>query len=139
MSTRDYLFVYGTLRKGYDLKLKGRVAGELEYVGRAKVGGTMYDIGQYPGAVKGKNNNEIVGEVFLVNNPDKVFKVLDKYEGYKESAESTSEFVRKKNRVQLRSGKTINAWIYWYNEDLAGKQKIKYKDYLNYLKNNKTA
>lgn len=127
MSKTDYLFVYGTLRKNYDLKLKSRVAAELDYVGRAKVGGTMYNIGRYPGAVKEKNDNEIIGEVFLVSNADKVFKVLDEYEG--------REFVRKKNRVQLRSGKTVNAWIYWYNDDTAGKQKIKYKDYLNYLKN----
>src|ERR1700755_2690681 len=48
----DYLFVYGTLRKDYNLKLKDRVKNELEYIGQAKVAASMYDIGRYPGAVK---------------------------------------------------------------------------------------
>ncbi len=49
---KDYLFVYGTLRKDYNLKLRNRVKDELQYVGRAKVGASLYDLGRYPGAVK---------------------------------------------------------------------------------------
>ena len=132
---KNYLFVYGTLRKNYDLKLKNRVKDGLEYVGQAKIGAALYDIGRYPGAVKDKTGKEVVGDVFLVNDPEGVFRVLDKYEGFAETSAANSEFVRRKGKVRLRSGKELNAWIYWYNFDLSGKTPIRYKNYLNYLKN----
>ncbi len=131
MNSQDYLFVYGTLRNGYDLKLKDRVSKELEYIGKAKVDASLYDLGKYPGAIKGERSGEVVGDVFLINNAQKVFKVLDKYEG--------EEFKREKEQVKLRSGKSVDAWVYWYNQNPEGKQKIKHKDYLNYLKRKKIA
>jgi gamma-glutamylcyclotransferase (GGCT)/AIG2-like uncharacterized protein YtfP len=136
---KDYLFVYGTLRKDYDLKLKNRVQDDLEYVGKAKVGASLYDLGRYPGAVRSNTGQEVIGDVFLLNDPDKVLRVLDKYEGYREDETSNSEFVRKRNRVKLNSGKNINAWVYWYNFDPQNKTKIRQKDYLNYLKNKSTS
>ena len=54
MNSKDYLFVYGTLRDGYDLKLKDKISAEIEYIGKAKVEGSLYDLGKYPGAVKEK-------------------------------------------------------------------------------------
>lgn len=126
MDNQDYLFVYGTLRNNYNLKLKNQIAKDLEYVGKAKVVASLYDLGKYPGAIKENNNNEVVGDVFLIDNPERTFKILDKYEGDK--------FTRNKNRIRLRSGKHIDAWVYWYNQKPLKTQKIKYKDYLNYLK-----
>jgi gamma-glutamylcyclotransferase (GGCT)/AIG2-like uncharacterized protein YtfP len=123
----DYLFVYGTLRKRYDLKLKDKVKKDWTYLGQAKIGAALYDIGKYPGAVKDRSGREVVGDVFVVNEPGKVFPVLDKYEG--------KEFVRKKAKVKMRSGEEVNAWVYWYEPDPAGRTPLRYKDYLNYLKN----
>ena len=122
-----FLFVYGTLRKDYDLKLKNRVAKALKYSGRAKVGASMYGIGRYPGAVKDRSGREVIGDVFEVSDPEAVFKVLDKYEG--------DEFVRRKAKVRMRRGGELNAWIYWYDPDVSGRTPIRHKDYLNYLKN----
>ena len=133
----DYLFVYGTLRKNYDLKLKKRVKDDLRYMGQGKVGAALYDLGRYPGAVKSNKGPEVVGDVFLISDPDRVLRILDKYEGIPEGG-GNAEFVRKKGRVRLRSGELINAWIYWYNFEPKDKLKIKYKDYLNYLKNKST-
>ncbi len=132
---KDYLFVYGTLRKNYNLKLKKQVKDELLYVGKARVGASLYDLGRYPGAVKNSGGNEIIGDVFLLSDPEKVFRILDEYEGYLEDEVIDSEFIRKRNRVKLDSGKNINAWIYWYNFDPENKVKIRHKDYLKYLKN----
>lgn len=129
---KDYLFVYGTLRKNYNLKLKDKVADYITYLGQAKVAASLYDFGKYPGAVKETGGkNEVLGDVYLVNDPEKVFTVLDEYEGY--------EFTREKNKIKLRSGKSIDAWVYWYNQKPMEKQRIPYKDYLNYLRNKKTA
>jgi len=130
----DYLFVYGTLRKGYDLKLKDRVRDQLQYVGQAKVGATLYDLGRYPGAVRSKKGSEVVGEVFLINDPERVLRVLDKYEGIEAGRPDAAEFIRKRSRVRLRSGQLVTAWVYWYNFDPKEKAPLRYKDYLNYLK-----
>ena len=124
MANTDYLFVYGTLRNDYDLKLKNKVSRDMEYVGKAKVDDSLYDLGRYPGAIKEKNNsNEVIGDVFLINDSNRIFKILDKYEG--------EEFRRKKDQVRLKSGKLLDAWIYWYNLKPDKNRKIKYKDYLN--------
>lgn len=127
MINEDYLFVYGTLHNDYDLKLKSRISKDMEYIGEAKVDAALYDLGKYPGAIKEKNNiSEVVGDVFLINNSDRIFKILDKYEG--------EEFRRRKDQVKLKSGEVLNAWVYWYNLKPDKNRKINYKDYLNYLK-----
>jgi len=131
----DYLFVYGTLRKDYDLKLKQKVEVGLQYVGRAKIGAALYDLGRYPGAVRNNKGPEVVGDVFLISEPEKVLRILDKYEGISDSSPKDAEFIRKKGRVKLRSGLELNAWIYWYNRNPKELTPIRYKDYLNYLKN----
>lgn len=131
---KEYLFVYGTLRKDYDLKLKNKVRDDLQYVGQGKVGASMYDIGRYPGAVRSSAGDEVIGDVFWVTDPERVFRILDKYEGVALDR-PLSEFVRKRGKVRMRSGKQVTAWVYWYNFDPSKKVRIKHKDYLNYLKN----
>ena len=131
----DYLFVYGTLRKNYDLKLKNRVSDHLQYVGQAKIGAALYDLGRYPGAIRDNKGSEVIGDLFLLTEPQRVLKILDKYEGIPGPAGKETEFVRKKTSVRLRSGQQRTAWIYWYNFDPKDKIKIRYKNYLNYLKN----
>lgn len=128
---KEYLFVYGTLRKDYDLKLKNKVSGDLHYVGQGKVGASMYDIGRYPGAVRSSSGDEVVGDVFLITDSGRVLGILDKYEGVATDGRP-SEFVRKRSRVRLRSGRQVTAWVYWYNFDPSKKVKIKYKNYLTY-------
>ena len=95
----------------------------------------MYDLGRYPGAIRSRKGPEVIGDVYLLNDADKVLRILDKYEGIPKEGAEDAEFVRKKERVRLRSGRQVNAWIYWYNFDPKEKKPIKYKNYLNYLKN----
>lgn len=133
----EHLFVYGTLRKGYDLRLMDKVSHLIRYVGQGKVNADMYDIGRYPGAVRSTSGPEVIGDVFELSDPERVLRALDRYEGIG-ADKRASEFVRRKSRVRLRSGKTITAWVYWYNHEPAGKIRIKHKNYLNYLKNKRT-
>ena len=130
----EYLFVYGTLRKDYDLKLKNKISDDLHYVGQGKVGASMYDIGRYPGAVRSAKGDEVIGDVFQVTDVARVLKILDRYEGINTDGRP-SEFVRKRSKIRLRNGKEVMAWVYWYEFDLSKKVKIKQKNYLNYLKN----
>ena len=131
----EYLFVYGTLRRDYDLKLKSKVSHLLQYAGQGKIGASLYDLGRYPGAVRDGKGAEVIGDLFLLSDPDQVLKILDKYEGLSAPDDKTAEFVRQKTSVRMRSGGRKKAWIYWYNFDPKNKKKIRYKNYLNYLKN----
>src|SRR6516164_7832028 len=101
----EYLFVYGTLRKNYDLKLKDKVRDHLQYVGQGKVGASLYDIGRYPGAIRDGKGTEVIGDLFLLTDAEKVLKVLDKYEGLSGPEDKSAEFIRKKTNVRMRSGR----------------------------------
>lgn len=161
-----YLFVYGTLRQGVAVPFKKKIEEEMEYVGRSQITGKLYDIGEYPGAVKtekqklkaenrfgnvtdsatGKQKEKakiagsvIRGEVIRINNPKKVMALLDEYEGYDPKKAKTSEYLREKEQVKLEDGKEVEAWVYWYNLPVEGKRRIRHRDYLDYLKKKKPA
>ena len=126
------------MRKDYDLKLKNKVIDHLQYVGQGKVRASLYDLGRYPGAIKDGKGSEVIGDLFLLTDPERVLKVLDKYEGIPHPGAKDAEFVRERTFVRLRSGQQKKAWVYWYNFDPKNKIKIRYKNYLNYLKNKST-
>ena len=123
------------MRRDYDLKLKNRLSHLLEYAGQGKVSASLYDLGRYPGAIRDRKGAEVIGDLFLLTDPERVLKVLDKYEGLSGPDDKKAEFVRQKTSVRMRSGGQKKAWIYWYNSDPANKVRIKQKNYLNYLKN----
>jgi gamma-glutamylcyclotransferase (GGCT)/AIG2-like uncharacterized protein YtfP len=133
----EHLFVYGTLRQGYDLRLMDKVRHLIRYIGQGKVNADLYDLGRYPGAVRRREATEVIGDVFELTSPENVLRTLDRYEGIGPGKAAT-EFVRRRSRVKLRSGQTVTAWVYWYNLEPAGKIRIKHKNYLNYLKNKRT-
>lgn len=136
----QYLFAYGTLRKDYDLPLKTRIGNGLQYIGKGKLRARLYDLGKYPGAIPGAASKaeEVIGDIFLLPDPEKTLRTLDRYEGIDARRPAAGEFVRKKSRVNLRSGKNVIAWVYWYNGEPGDQPRIRYKDYLNYLKNKRT-
>jgi gamma-glutamylcyclotransferase (GGCT)/AIG2-like uncharacterized protein YtfP len=136
-----YLFVYGTLRKGFDLPLQKRISRDIEWLGPSEIRGKLYDIGKYPAALPaGKNEKSVIrGEVIKINDPAKVMKLLDRYEGYDPKKLRNSEYYREKESLVLQDGKKVEAWVYWYNFPVDGKKRIRHKDYLNYLKKMRTA
>lgn len=93
----NYLFVYGTLKKG---KIRHEILIEqnAEFVDEAVLEGyDLYDIGYYPGIVKGKG--KVYGEVYKVS--DKLIEILDAIEGVEHNL-----FKRKILPVELISQKT---------------------------------
>lgn len=126
---RTYLFVYGTLRKEFGLPLLKQIEQNLVWVGCGTVKGLLYDLGPYPGAVERATRQIIDGEVYVVEQPETVFKVLDEYEGEK--------FRRGTTNVGMKTGDSIIASIYWYTGSTANARSIEQNDYLKYLKNKK--
>ena len=135
----EYLFVYGTLRKGVELPINKQIQKHLEWIGQAEMQGELFDIGEYPGAKQLSNDVEsfIKGDVFKILD-QKVLKVLDDYEGFYANEPDSSEYLRKDEMLEL-DGKKIIVWLYWYNRSTDNKIRIRHKDYLEYLKTKKTA
>ena len=128
-----YLFAYGTLRFSNSLIKQGALKDEFEFVGRGKIIAVMYDIGNYPGAVKDNAGNEVSGEVFRVLDVKRAFVILDSFENYDRLDESRCEYIRRRVRVRMDSRDFLMAWVYWYNGDLKTKNRIVQNDYLEYL------
>lgn len=131
-----YLFVYGTLRTGFKHAVKREIRNDVEWLGESSIRGKLYDIGKYPGALRVTDSGSgfIKGEVLKMKHPKKVLRILDEYEGFDPDAPVKSEYFRDQELIHLPDGKEIKAWVYWYNLPIAGKRRIRHKDYLDYLK-----
>src|SRR6202034_2383849 len=98
---------YGTLRKEYPYNPQKSLIDNLRFIGIGTIEGELYDIGDYPAAIKRKTSGKIVGDVFLLNNSNETWNVLDRYEECSGDKAGKSEFLRTKTRVLLDSGKYI--------------------------------
>ena len=132
-----YLFVYGSLRSGFQSPAYEYISRYFNLFGEAKVQGKLYDTGDYPAAIPVQDASYIIGELYLVKN-EKEFSwaiaQLDDYEGV--VAEPGEEILYRRAIADVYINDAIvPAWIYWYNGDLQGKPAISSGDILDYLKN----
>jgi gamma-glutamylcyclotransferase (GGCT)/AIG2-like uncharacterized protein YtfP len=100
----ERLFVYGTLRR--QSSAHGLLDGS-RYLARASLGGTLYDLGEYPGLVRSQaSGRRVVGEVYELpaEKAPRMLRALDRYEG--------REFVRRRTFVTLSKGGRRAAWVY---------------------------
>ena len=104
----DRLFVYGTLMRGF--RLHRLLAGRAAYRGPGQVGGRLYDLGTYPGAVPDAFGT-VRGELYEVDDP-KLWRALDSAEG--------PQYDRQEIAVRVPGGSTVAAFIYWYRGPLPG-------------------
>ena len=83
--------------------------------------GVLYDLGGYPGAVADPSaEGRIVGTVMELPEDEGVLERLDRYEGFDPRALETSEYIREKQIVELKTGGTVECWFYRYNREAAG-------------------
>lgn len=113
-----YVFVYGTLKKGYaaNMYLEDGV-----FVGQGTTIDTfkMADNSVYPMIVPSTNDlvsGHVVGEVYKVD--DDIFNMLDDYEGY------PSLYDRDQYSIELFDGTVVDCWIYTYNRKLVHSELI---------------
>ena len=132
----NYLFVYGTLRTGFANPVRKEIMDDVELIGQAVIRGRMYDIGRYPGAVRGSESEpaSIIGEVLRLTHPKKVIRILDQYEGFDPDMLEKSEYRRDLIPVQLPDGTELVAWVYLYNLAVEGKRRIRNNDHFEYLR-----
>ena len=124
-----FLFVYGTLLDN-DNEFAAYLRDKSTFYSDGKVKGKLYDIGEYPGAILAGDTDEyIYGSILQIDEPEKVFMVVDEYEGFGSRELWPNEFVRVLADIETTAG-MINCWIYLYNQPVNGLRLIaggKYK------------
>ena len=124
-----YLFVYGTLRRGF--AAHGILAGRAAFAGAGWMAGRLFDTGAYPAAAApAAPGDRIRGELHrLPADAASLLRVLDRYEGFDPADPSASLFRRIAADVVTEDGRTVRAWAYLYNPPVDGFARIPSGDY----------
>lgn len=95
------VFIYGSLRRGGPGAMSIRFPNS-KFITDAKVSGSLYDLGAYPGLLVNESNSMVIGEVYEVD--DELLKKLDEFE-------ASSNYWRKQVEISLGSG-CKRCWTY---------------------------
>lgn len=134
MKKGDFIFVYGTLRKGERADLsKNAKAFSVSFMGLDAVNGLLYHLGGFPGLKLIPNLTEfndseptVKGEVFFVKDAS-VGAILDAYEGY--NTDNPDKGLYDRQVVETMTGRA--AWVYTYNPVVVEDQLIETGDWKN--------
>lgn len=126
MKQGDFIFVYGTLRKGERADLAKQACHfNVRPCGKDRINGKLYHLGAYPGVkqIPGTDFDPekpcVVGDLFLVNDPS-VGAFLDAYEGYFPDEPDQGLY----NRRIFHTEKGKLAWVYTYNAAVTSDQQL---------------
>ncbi len=133
----ELLFVYGTLRTGFENPLARRIRKEARFLHPARfTAAILVDLGHYPGLVPVADSNSVVeGDLFGLPPRDDLLDALDAYEGCSKDPEHPGEYFREKHGVLDPDGRTLSAWTYLLNRPSAGLPVVTGGDYLKYIHN----
>jgi len=132
-----HLFVYGSLRRGFQSHAYEYISRYFNLVGEARVKGRLYDLGNYPAAIPANDESFIVGELYKIKNENEfswAIGQLDDYEGIDPEFDEI-QLYRRELTDAIYNDQSIRAWIYWYTRDVSGKPVIASGDMLEYLRN----
>jgi gamma-glutamylcyclotransferase (GGCT)/AIG2-like uncharacterized protein YtfP len=93
--------VYGSLRRGNPHPMSVRFP-EAKFVAEAKVTGTLYDLGAYPGMQTSQSISLVTGEVYEVD--DATLDEMDEFE-------TSSHYLRKQIEIFLGAARKTG-WVY---------------------------
>ena len=123
-----FLFVYGTLLRGFASLESWQRRVRAEFAGRGRIKGKLYDLGEYPGAIT-DSEHLVRGELYELRNPGNAVKILDEYEWYSPLHPERSLFVRAVTPVVMDNGGEKEAWVYFYNGQVDERKLIAGGDY----------
>jgi gamma-glutamylcyclotransferase (GGCT)/AIG2-like uncharacterized protein YtfP len=129
------LFVYGSLRSGFQHAAYQYISRYFHLLGDAKVKGKLFDKGEYPVALPDAGEKFIIGELYEITNPAEfsyAIGQLDDYEGLFVEEGETPLFKRETVTAYC-NGRQYSAWIYWFNGAVDGLPEIATGDVLLYL------
>ena len=104
------------------------------YIDEGYIYAKLYDLGSYPAAIKDETKRyKTFGEVYKIKPgfKNRLFKILDRYEGYIPSKPNASLYIRAIADIYLPD-KTIKGYTYFYNQPLPKSARLiksgKYKE-----------
>ena len=127
MTTR--LFVYGTLRKGSRNSMHHMLAPGATLVGRGRMRGRLFDLGEYPGFVPSDEGAWVHGEVYTLRTGSDTLARLDDYEGCGSKDLPPREFERVRREAVMTGGARLQVWVYVYKGPVTGIREIASGDY----------
>jgi gamma-glutamylcyclotransferase (GGCT)/AIG2-like uncharacterized protein YtfP len=98
---KHLVFVYGTLRRGGAGAMSSRFP-KAKFIAEAKVSGSLYDLGAYPGLLLNAVDSSVLGEVYEVG--DETLDQLDEFE-------ATSHYERQQVEISLGTH-SRPCWVY---------------------------
>ena len=121
---KHLVFVYGTLRRGGARSMSIRFPNS-RLIADAKVSGSLYDLGAYPGLLLNDSNSLVIGEVYEVD--DEILNELDDFE-------ASSYYSRKQVEVSLGTHRRT-CWTYEPNPEFySSRTLITSGDWIEYAK-----
>jgi len=143
---KHHLFVYGSLRKGFNHPAHEYITRYFDFVDTGKIQGQLNDMGEYPAATPCTESNFLTGELYVIRDIAEfnwALEQLDEYEGLfpEEDEGEKILFRREMTTIHTDNSGVRNAWVYWYNGDISGAPLIACGDLLAYIaeKNNQQA
>jgi gamma-glutamylcyclotransferase (GGCT)/AIG2-like uncharacterized protein YtfP len=128
----ERVFFYGTLRTGFNRRIRAGIDAHLEFRGRAWINAKLFDLGIYPAAVPA-TDSRVRGEVFDISDPEPVLAALDRIEGHRPSEPERSLYNRVRVPAMLDDGRLEDVWVYFYNAPLGRAPRIASGDYVEHL------
>lgn len=117
----DLIFVYGTLKRGYDHLMARRLADEADWIGPATCRGSLYLLGAYPGLVLSPDEGGFVhGDLYALRGDANLLAALDDYEGCGTSDPEPHPYLRATIDVMMPGGPVTQAWTYVYRRPIDG-------------------
>jgi gamma-glutamylcyclotransferase (GGCT)/AIG2-like uncharacterized protein YtfP len=129
------LFVYGSLRQGFNNPFFDFIRNHFDYVGPATVKGTLYDLGDYPAGIPSQENT-IVGELYAAKSEadfNWAIAQLDDYEGLHLEEGEHAKY-RREIATITHNGLESQSWMYWYTGDVSGERIIPSGDVMDYVR-----
>ena len=112
------LFAYGTLMDPQRLAAVIGPGWRACIVGRGRVGGMLYDLGEYPALRPSDAATNTVPGV-LLELDEGALAPLDTYEGVAEGL-----YARERHAVRLDDGRIVEAWVYAFSGSTDGLRRI---------------
>lgn len=133
-NTLHTIFVYGSLRKGFNSEAFAYMNQYFTHLGLAKVKGLVYDLGEYPAAIPTEEEAFITGDLFVIKNPSAFSYAMAQLDDYEDvyPEQGPALYCRNTTTVYLPDGTQTQAWIYWYNQSIEGMPRIECGDLLQY-------
>lgn len=133
------LFVYGSLRSGFQSPVYEYISRYFTLIGDARVKGILVDMGEYPAGIPTTDEHFIIGELYRIKNESEfswAIGQLDDYEGIHVESGEEQHYRRDVTTVYINN-EQVPALIYWFNGDVTNRPVIHSGDLLQYLNDKK--